>query len=293
MTTTEPTFSRPASKRGRLQRALHQLLQAHDDRGELPTSGRFLWYELVQAGTVDKTEARGHPGIHRGIDQDVTDALIYLREQNIIPWDWIVDETRHLYEYTGHPTIRGGLRDVLDQIDLDPWDGQPPLIITESRSLAGALDSLAQTYRCTITATNGQVGGFLHTEVVPLLWPGRRVLYCGDWDLSGHQIEANTRRVLQTYAPLRWERLALTKAQVDTYDLRRLLIMQIDRRHTKRGCCPPGHPKIETEALQQGVIVAIVRARLDRFLPEELAAVLVRERRQRAAMAAALDRLEV
>ena len=46
-----------------------------------------------------------------------------------------------------------------------------------------------------IAATNGQVGGFLHTDVAPVLNDSARVLYLGDFDLAGNDIEANTRRV--------------------------------------------------------------------------------------------------
>ena len=65
-------LSAPGSKSGRLQRALLALFREHERSGGLPTSGRFLWYELVNRGIVDKTRARGHRGIRRGIDQDVS-----------------------------------------------------------------------------------------------------------------------------------------------------------------------------------------------------------------------------
>ena len=38
------------TSKGRLQRALLELLDAHEREGTLPTSGRSLFYELVQAG---------------------------------------------------------------------------------------------------------------------------------------------------------------------------------------------------------------------------------------------------
>ena len=43
------------------------------------------------------------------------------------------------------------------------------------------------------------------------------MLYLGDWDWQGLQIESNTREVLEEYDPElaeRWERLALTNEQV-------------------------------------------------------------------------------
>jgi hypothetical protein len=56
-----------------------------------------------------------------------------------------------------------------------------------------------------ITSTNGQVGGFLRTEVAPMLRPYQRVLYL----------------VLQRLVagPLHWTRLAITEDQVEQRDL--------------------------------------------------------------------------
>ena len=85
----------------------------------------------------------------------------------------------------------------MQHASLDRWDGQPaPLILCESRSLAGVLHDLAATYACPIASTNGQARGFLITKVAPRLEAGQRVLYLGDWDHCGHQIEAATKRTL-------------------------------------------------------------------------------------------------
>ena len=85
---------------------------------------------------------------------------------------------------------------------LDRWGGKPaPLIICESRSLAGVLHNLAATYACAITSTNGQCRGFLVSKVAPALRAGQRVLYLGDWDRGGHQIEAATKTTLTEHSP--------------------------------------------------------------------------------------------
>ena len=54
MTTDEAGLSAPHSAKGRLQRALLGLLRVHEREDTLPTSNRFLFYELVQAGIVPK-----------------------------------------------------------------------------------------------------------------------------------------------------------------------------------------------------------------------------------------------
>ena len=48
------TVSAPDTKAGRLQRACLDLLGEHERDGALPTSIRFLYYELVQRGIVGK-----------------------------------------------------------------------------------------------------------------------------------------------------------------------------------------------------------------------------------------------
>jgi hypothetical protein len=267
------------SKIEALRRALRELLAEHERDGMVPTSGRFLFYELVQAGTIPK-----HATGARRADQDMGDALTSLRESGEIPWDWIVDETREIDDYTGYDSIAGGVDAFLNAIHLDPWNGDAPLILNESRSLAGVLRSLAREYGVKIAATNGQCAGFLHTKVAPRLHDGQRVLYLGDYDLAGNDIEANTRAVLERYHSLTWERLALTAEQVREYGL--TPIIKSDRRFKNGGA----HEAVETEALSQRVIVQIVRDRLNQLLPEPLEAVLAREEEERERLRRVLAR---
>jgi hypothetical protein len=73
-----------------------------------------------------------------------------------------------------------------------------------------------------MAATNGQVRGFLHTKIAPLLTDNnRRVLYVGDADMQGNDIEAHTRRVLEQLSGrvLDWTRIALTDAQIAEHGL--------------------------------------------------------------------------
>jgi hypothetical protein len=234
---------------------------------------RFLFYELVQRRFLSKEKI----GVRRP-DQDLADAAFDLRHQGVIPWDLIVDETRTFEDYSGSATVADELLCYLNAAQIDPWRGTVPVIITESRSLAGVLRVLVRDYRVRITATNGQVGGHLRTKVAPRLSKGDRVLYLGDFDLSGDYIEANTRRVLEDrVGELHWERLALTREQVERYRLP--VIIKHDKRFGNGG---GEHEAVETEALSQTLIVDTVRTRLDELLPLPLERVQVRERRERA-----------
>jgi hypothetical protein len=112
------------------------------------------------------------------------DALTDLRETGQVPWDWIVDETRSVEDYTGAATIKDWLLEVLPAARLEAWGGEAPLIITESRSLAGVLRSLCREYCVRIAPTNGQCTGFLHNRIAPMLRSFHRILYLGDFDLA-------------------------------------------------------------------------------------------------------------
>jgi len=275
-----------ASKIGKLRSLVLSLLHEHESAGDdgLPTSARFLYYELVQRGHLEKHKPKGAKG--RRSDQDLHDALTDLRESGQVPWDWIEDETRSLDDHTGWPSLATWATTMVEHTRLDPWRSRAPLILTESRSVAGALRKLADEYAVKIAPTNGHVGGFLHTDVAPQLSPGDRVFYIGDFDWQGNQIEANTRRVLERLigGELDWQRIALTEEQVEQYNLAPVQIMKPDRRYRPVRY----HPAIETEALKQHVIVAIVRDQLDNELPEPLPR--VREARQRRQMASLLRR---
>jgi hypothetical protein len=247
------------------------LLNEHRRDDALPTNGRFLFYEGVARGYWPKSWDRsGSPA------NAVSRALMQLREDGTIPWDWIIDETRRVEDYRGSATIAEGVEEQLENLRLDPWDGDAPFLLMESRSLAGALRGICSEYAVQFAATNGQVGGFLHTDVIPALEPGARILYLGDFDLAGNDIEANTRRVLEhDLGRLEWERLMLTEAQVKRHQLPK--IVKDDQRFKDGGL----HEAVETEALSQKLIIKLVRRRLDALLPEPLARVLERETEER------------
>jgi hypothetical protein len=263
------------SKIGALRDLLVSLLQEHERDGALPTSARFLFYELVQRGQLSKQSTGA-----RRPDQDLHAALTDIREDGRVPWDWIVDETRSLDDYTGYKSVKDGVLAQLPHVKIDPWRGQAPMILTESRSLAGVLRPIARDCRCRIASTNGQCGGFLRTDIAPMLTAGDVVLYFGDLDWSGGLIENNTRRVLEQVigGALRWQRVALTEQQVSDNNLPR--ITKRDRRYADGR----PHQAVETEALRQTVLMDILRARLDDLIPEPLPRVLERERRQRRAI---------
>ena len=141
-------------------------MEEHRSDGALPTSVRFLFYELVARSIIAKEGDRP--------DKIVSEALTDLRERGLVRWEDIVDETRSVDDFSGSATVADDWLAYLGAARLDPWKGQVPFLLTESRSLGGVLRGLVRDYRGRIAPTNGQVGGFLHTDVAPYLKPGDR-----------------------------------------------------------------------------------------------------------------------
>src|SRR5438874_682616 len=106
------------SKIAAVRQALVDLLREHERDHALPTNARFLYYELIARKVVSKEKTGA-----RRPDQIVNDALTDLRESGQIPWDWIVDETRTLEDYSGSSSIKQAVLDYLPHARLDPWQG--------------------------------------------------------------------------------------------------------------------------------------------------------------------------
>src|SRR5262245_50647339 len=132
----EDGLSRPNSAAGKLQRILLGLLREHERNEDgLPTYPRFLYYELVVGQIISKVKTT--KGRHN--DQNMQDALTPLRDKGVIPWGWLGDETRKLDDFTGWGSISEWAIKSVPHVRLCPWNGRPPTILTESRSVAGVL----------------------------------------------------------------------------------------------------------------------------------------------------------
>jgi hypothetical protein len=267
---------------GRLREGLLKLYAKHVADGTLPTNGRFLFYEMEMLGLVFKLKPKGLKGKDRGTvpdDDDLTDALTSLREDELIPWEAIIDETRFVNDYTGYTDLAEGIRAKLQYTELDYWANEYPLILTESRSLAGTLRPLCNEYRALLAATNGQCTGFFHTKIKRYLDRNDigYVLYLGDHDKAGRDIEGHSRATVEKIAgrELPWDRLAVTEDQI--YEHKLQPIKKTDTR------CSPHlvYDAVECEALSQKLIFDIVRERLEALLPEAIPSVLAREEKQR------------
>src|ERR1035441_9261959 len=124
-------LSSPTSKAGRLQRAALAVIEAHRAEDALPTSIRFVFYELLTPAALPK---KAPAGMKRTPAQNLSDAFMVLREARLVPWEDLVDETRSLSEWDHAPNVVEYMADRLPEARLNPWASPPPLLLAESRS---------------------------------------------------------------------------------------------------------------------------------------------------------------
>ena len=214
-----------------------------------------------------------------------------MREEGVIPWGWIADSERSLSVWEHFPNVLACMHAAIGDFPLNPWHPlEPPLVLTETKGNAEVLESTVFPYRCPIAGLKGQSGaGFLRTKIARLLALDRRVLYLGDHDLCGHQIEANTRRVLEDVTGRdfagAWTRIGLTAEQIEESARAGRPIEPILKIDGRYGDKTP-REAWECEALGQKGIVDLVDDALTRLLAQMckgliLDRVRAREERQR------------
>jgi hypothetical protein len=283
MTTTYTYGRSRTDKAWGLRRACHDHIIAlrTQQGGQARTIGRSVFYAMVATKVVPKSRAPqpGNKGAKQP-DQEVSEALTWLREKGLVGWDEIADESRSVIDRRGFATVAEGVDALLDQVRLDPWDGNPPVVVVESRSLASLVSDITYTYRVASVPLGGQSsGGFLANEVAELLGPKTPVLYLGDWDKAGGDIEASAERRLSRFAPDwngTWERLAVTDPQA--LQLQALWITKTDQRNHRQ------YQTLEAEALGPVELRRILDDALDAMLPTSLRQIEAKEKRQRQAI---------
>jgi hypothetical protein len=258
---------------------------------------RFVYYRMVVAKVVKKdSEYVPQPGKHsvKVGSTLVSEALTWLREHGHVYDEEIVDESRSTMNNVGHASIRDGLIAYLDVIELDPWDGNPPVLAVESRSLRAFFGPLAEEFRIDIVTLGGQASrGYLANDASVHLRKKTPVLYVGDYDKAGGDIERSAEDRLRVLAPRwagEWDRVAVTDAQFQEYGINQgLAITKTDGRFTRSSGV---FQTLEAEGVEQGVLEASVRDDLDARLGTlgvSLDDVKTEEDRQREV---ARDRLE-
>lgn len=199
--------------RGMAQRSL-DLIEAMHAIAEAaqPLTGRGVGYKLFTQGLI--------PSMARKEMQRVYRLLKEARERGIIPWEWIVDETRSLERVSMWDDPTQFARCVAQSYRRDFWNQQPVSceVWSEKGTVRGVLAPVLDHYGVGFRVLHG----FSSASVVYDVCHGcdgrpLKVLYCGDRDPSGMNMSESDlpARIVQYGGDhIELRRIALTQDQV-------------------------------------------------------------------------------
>jgi hypothetical protein len=181
MSTSE--YSGTSTKKGRgMAQASLDLIEAMRNIAEAaqPITGRGVGYKLFVADLIASMSKNDMKGVYR--------LLLKAREQGIIPWEWIVDETRSLERVATWDNPEQYSFTVARSYRRDFWNQQPYRIQvwSEKGTVRGVLRPVLDHYAVGFNPVHGFNSGTSTYDVAqdddgrPLI-----ILYVGDFDPSG------------------------------------------------------------------------------------------------------------
>jgi UDP-glucose 6-dehydrogenase len=256
-----------------------QLVSGYNNQGIRPTL-RQIHYRLAseQVGGYVNTQA-----CYKVLSQK----LVSARMNGILSWDAIADHVRYRWWFKLRPFEEFNpyviLENEIEKYGQDPWGitNKQVLIWLEKDALAElVLDSVGDLY-VPLCISRGYSSWTFIYENKDLLNPNTTVLYLGDHDPSGLDIERFTQEAMEHFGlDFSFKRLALTYGQVQEYGLLPNPTKKADPRAGEY-IGRYGDECWELDALEPRILQAIVRGAVEAEIDKSLLAEVERKNQER------------
>ena len=201
--------------RGKAAKTVRLIASAREILAEIqPASVRAVCYKLFTRGEL--------PDMSKGSTNRVSRALTAAREERLIPWSWIVDETRDLERAPSWNDPAEFSEAVKAQYRRDRWATQADRVEvwSEKGTIRGMLAPVLEDYGVGFRVMHGYTSATDAWNVARESRADTRrlvALYVGDWDPSGlHMSEVDLVARLRRYrARGLLRRLALSPEDVE------------------------------------------------------------------------------
>ena len=253
-----------------------------------PVTLRQVFYLLVAAGLLEKEDLKYTWLCKRVVDW---------REERIIPWDHIVDNTRHRHARYTFSGLQNAISDAGRVYIRDRWDGQPTYveIWLEKDALVGTITPVVDEYDVPLVPVRGQASVTFLEECATAIKQnaaGRPVYvyYFGDHDPTGVTIPENIKkRLVEFGCKFTFERVAVTPEQIATMGLLTRPPKSTDK-NTARFLRDQGDNTgcAEVDAIPPNVLRQMVRDCIERHLDRSIFDKILAEEIEEKAL---LDRL--
>lgn len=150
-----------------------------------PCTVRALCYRLFIAGLIESMAKKN--------TDKVSKMLVHARESGMLPWDWIVDETREAERISTWNSPEEIINAAVRGYRKDYWAMQPEWVEvwSEKGTIRGTLAPVLSKYGVTFRVMHGYGSATsLYSIAQETQASDKRlnVLYVGDWDPSGMQM---------------------------------------------------------------------------------------------------------
>jgi hypothetical protein len=179
-----------------------------------PISVRGVCYRLFVAGHIDSMAVKN--------TQKISRMLVQAREEGLIPWEWIVDDSRRMEGDGGFRDLQQYAKTIELSYRRDFWAHQPQrvIVISEKAAVAGIVRPVLDEYGVPFFAAHGFNSATKVYELAQEIRGDPRqyiFLYVGDYDCSGMDMsEIDLPERLERYGALGFlfDRIALTDDDV-------------------------------------------------------------------------------
>ena len=150
-----------------------------------PASVRAVCYRLFVEKLI--------PNMSKGSTDKVSKQLVYARENGLLPWAWVVDETREAERISTWDNPEEIIAAAVNGYRKDYWTMQPNWVEvwSEKGTIRGTLAPVLRKYGVTFRVMHGYGSATaLHGIATETADNDKAltVLYVGDWDPSGMQM---------------------------------------------------------------------------------------------------------
>ncbi len=183
-----------------------------------PATVRGVCYQLFTRRLI--------PDMGKNATDRVSRALTAARERGVIPWAWIVDETREIEHRQGWDDPEAYMDTVWRSYRKDRWADQPErvMVVSEKGTVGGVLRPVIHAYGVPFGVYHGFGSATALNDLADRSVADRRpltILYVGDHDPSGRAMsDVDIPSRLARYGgEATIERLAVTPEQIARHDL--------------------------------------------------------------------------
>ena len=200
--------------RGKAQKSLDLIYASKSILEEIqPATIRAVGYRLFIAGLI--------PDMGKNSTGKVSKQLVWARENDVIPWHWIVDEGRELERITQWNDTDERIDYTVNHYRRDYWQEQPQRleVWSEKGTVRGTVKPILDAYGVGFRVVHGYNGASVmhETAIDSLCGNPLTILYIGDYDPSGmHMSVIDIPQRIDRYKGIATvQRIALLPADTD------------------------------------------------------------------------------